>query len=433
MADIQQIHVESLLIHLENHSEATNGQKQRLAVSSQNDVIRNCGYLIDFLMQHAEKIVTVNPNQNYFSMVTYYNLPSMEKNTEYIPESIVSQLLMHINDICDAYQRILLIMLNCGLRFKEVAYLEEDCLNPISGESEYYKLRYIPWKVLESRRDRGLDDYHTIPIHKDIAEEIIAQTEDTKDTRLIWGLKEIFIKDYSYKAIIYEAGSFCDAANRCIKKNDIKVEGSTDPWRFKSRQCRKTFAVDMIENGATTEEVAAMLGHMQDATTEKYYAEVRKMRLADMNAEFYKKKFQVLITDEYLEKFTEVERKKLFIDFCMGYRERELGYCGKPFSEGPCSKRTGKVNCVNCTKLCVGEKHLPKCKDMAISQKSLVDSLIQTYKNEGIEEAEFEAYREYKAEKHWLNLYDEIVRKIEAEFSGVVDNKNIDNIIMEKG
>jgi len=67
----------------------------------------------------------------------------MEKNTEIIPESVVFQLLKHIGHLGIVFQRMLLIMLNYGLRFKEVVYLEEDCLKPIPGQNEYYQFRNV--------------------------------------------------------------------------------------------------------------------------------------------------------------------------------------------------------------------------------------------------------------------------------------------------
>lgn len=76
----------------------------------------------------------------------------------------------------------------------------------------------------------------------------------------------------------------------------------------------------MIENGATAAELTYALGHLNQATAAKYYAEVRKRRQAELNTEFYREAFDVRLSSEQLAVFSEEERRMLYVDFCLGNR-----------------------------------------------------------------------------------------------------------------
>lgn len=299
-------------------------------------------------------------------------------------------------------------MLNCGLRYKEVCYLEDECLK-YAYKANTYVLRYIPYKVLESRRFHGLGDYHYIAIKKHVANEIHAQVKDSMETRVKYGLKQIFLNDKGFKATMTGVRVFLDAINGLIKNYNI-TDSSGNLWHFTTKQCRNTLAVDMISNGAKPVEVQNYLGHLYEPTTLKYYAEVRKMKLADMNAEFFRRKFESYVTEEQLLKYTEEERKILYVEFCLGYREVELGICMKKYEQGPCSKRIGKPSCATCTALITGPQKLPKLMSLLNSQENQVKNLIEGYIKNGI--YEFSEYREYQKEKYLLDVYQGLVSEV---------------------
>lgn len=54
------------------------------------------------------------------------------------------------------------------MRAKEVAFLEESCLEKARHEGRE-KLRYIPYKSLTARRRAGIEDYHYVYISEDLA------------------------------------------------------------------------------------------------------------------------------------------------------------------------------------------------------------------------------------------------------------------------
>lgn len=80
------------------------------------------------------------------------------------------------------------------------------------------------------------------------------------------------------------------------------------------------------------------------------------MKLAEMNSEFFKKRFDLLLEDHQLEKFSEEERKVLYIDFCLNSREVEFGVCTANFKVDTWNKRGDRFACATCAKICTGKK-----------------------------------------------------------------------------
>lgn len=181
-------------------------------------------------------------------------------------------------------------------------------------------------------------------------------------------------------------------------------------WHLTNMQFRKTVAVILIENGATTAELAYWLGHMSSTTAAKYYAEVRKMKLAELNTNFFKQKFDLIIFAEQLKEYTVEERKLLYIDFRLVQHRVELGYCLVKAADGGCANRNSLYNCVNCKNLCTGKKYLPYWADLLAGQQAVFDALISTYHSNFI--SDYKDYAEYKQEYRLLKSYESIVEKI---------------------
>ncbi len=83
------------------------------------------------------------------------------------------------------------------------------------------------------------------------------------------------------------------------------------------------------------------------------------MKLADLNRDFFKKQFDVLLSNESLNQFTAEERRQLYVDFRLGQRRVELGFCAKKLSEGGCKNRNRLYHCVACQQLCTGKSICP--------------------------------------------------------------------------
>lgn len=50
---------------------------------------------------------------------------------------------------------------------------------------------------------------------------------------------------------------------------------------------------------------------------------------------FQNEKFELIMTGEQLENYTQEERRLLYTDFCLGQRRVELGFCVRKLTDGP--------------------------------------------------------------------------------------------------
>ena len=155
-------------------------------------------------------------------------------------------------------------------------------------------------KTLSARKKKGVPSYHKIMITERLADEIITFAKETEKLRRECKLPYIFlVKRQGCKPSMLNMNYYISMINKLIEMYDIRsIEGEL--WNFTNRQYRKTLAVTLIENGATIEELAYWLGHLNRSTAALYYAEVRAKKLEEMNTEFFKKQFDLLIDNEQL-------------------------------------------------------------------------------------------------------------------------------------
>ena len=312
--------------------------------------------------------------------------------------------VIYFADITEGHIRTLILALEA---------MRKNDGEPLSQYPNVCQLKYIPHKTLSARHRRGAGDYHRIMIPKDIAGRLSQHIIEDAEERKIAGTSYIFrSRRYGYERAVIDSQPFVKCIRGIIRKYDICDENG-ELWHFTIKQFRKTLAVRLIENGATTVELAYWLGHLCSDTAAKYYAEVRKKKLAELNTEFFRSKFELIMTGEQLENYTQEERRLLYTDFCLGQRRVELGFCVRKVADGPCADRCSLYNCVNCRNLCTGKQYLPYWKGLLQEQEKLLDRLAEVYKSESI--TDYSEYLEYKQEYRLLESYQSVVNMIEKE------------------
>lgn len=364
--------------------------------------------MIDYYINLKE--YPFKPIENAFKNIGLKGTDRVVDTTEYIPDEVMSQIDAHINELSERFQLMYEVFSCTGARAKEVIRLEANKSYYIKGNEDYCELKYNPHKVKNTRKRKGLPEYHTVFIPKNLHERLEAFADTTLSLRAETNSEFLFIDKSKRGTALTTPGSFCRVINNLIKKHDIRdIEGNL--WNFTSKQMRKTLAVQLISNNATRQEVATQFGHNCIDTTEKFYLEVKLKDIAEMNHVFFNKKFRLNMNDKDLELYTEEERRQLYVDFCLNNREVEYGYCTKHLSEGSCGTRNGRSNCATCNKLCTGKKFLDKWLSLKDSQQKIVDELLETYKQYNIED--YEDFVEYKREVHLLESYKVVVESIE--------------------
>ena len=408
-ADITEADVRAMLLHLESGYKKKDGKplsQQTIAYA-----MVSAGRIVEYLTGDMRDvgIKAPKPHINPFNNLKLRNQREYTKPTSAIPEDVIEQINKYSEELTPLYKLIYDIFINTGLRVKEVFFLEADCVED-SRYAGVCQLKFKPHKVLAERRRHGAGDYHRVMIPQSLADKISSYISDTADFRETRGSQYIFLSQKSgYEKSVINSLRFTENVRNIIKIHDIRDENG-ELWHLTNMQFRKTVAVTLIENGATTTELAYWLGHMSSATSAKYYAEVRKMRLAELNTKFFREKFDLILSGEQLEEYTEEERKLLYIDFRLEQRRVELGYCLVKTADGRCPNRSSLYNCVNCKNLCTGKKYLPYWSDLLAQQKIVFDNLINSYCASGIDD--YLDFAEYKQEFRLLKGYESIVSAI---------------------
>jgi integrase len=412
-ADISTADVVSLYSYLED--DFISYKNENLALQTIAVAFSDLRQLVNFLMEYATEKAEMNqrvfypiPQRNPFYDIEFNNLAKMGKKTEIIPDEVMTQILAHSDELKPEHQIILKIFDETGMRAKEVLLLEKDCLDDETNE-----LYYVQYKTLSARRKSGYQDRKLIYVTDEVKLLIREQIEKTSELRDKFNIPYIFVNGSNAisKAMPSNSG-FVYAINKLIEKYNIR-DYENELWKFTSRQVRKTLARTMVLNNATPMELMAVLGHTNPHTALKHYEEVERKKLEEMDTVFFKQQFEVSIGKENLENFTEEERRALYVDFRLNYREVEVGKCTKHFSEEPCGKISGKMSCVNCSKCATGKKYLPKWIELRDSQKLMVEQLIDNYKQEGI--SEYENFVEYQREIYFLQCYEDVVQRLTNE------------------
>lgn len=401
-ADIDVVDVKMLQLSMET-AECTQS-----AITS---AISACRLIIDYLsgFERDESIRTPKPHHNPFRDFTLVNSSCFSENTPYIPDCVMAELEKYSYELNETDHLVFRIFNETGMRAKEVVFLQDDCLSKARYDG-YVLLKYVAYKALKARRRSGLSDYHSVYISTKLASMISKQIEESKKIREECGLPYIFLhQNEGYKISMLSITYFADKINNIIRKHNICDESGA-LWRFTSRQCRKTLITNMIEKGATVEELVYQLGHLDRSTALKYYAEVKSTKLADLNSEFFEKQFEVSISSNQLYHFTEEERRLLYVDFRLGYRRVELGFCVRKLCDGVCNNMKSMHHCVSCPNLCTGKRYLPFWQSLLDSEKGEMDRMLEIYKQENI--TAYSDFMEFKQKNILLSAYQNIVDRL---------------------
>lgn len=369
-------------------------------------IMANLRAITDFLIDKNYRN-HIMPKINFFRNIQMRNLDKMGDTVDVIPNFVMEQIIRYKHELSETQQIMFDIFDNTGMRLKEVMLLEENCL---TKTAEGTILTFVPYKVILERRKANKEELHRVYIRDEVVALIEYQTEKTKAIRSKDNIPYIFYNKVNGANRI-EGKGFTSAINRLIKKHGIcDLDGVV--WEFDARQMRATVAATMISNNATETEVMQQLNHDCAFTTKKHYEKVEKLKLADYNHEFFEKEFEVKVGKENLALYTEEERKALYTDFKLSYREVEFGKCIKHKSEGPCGKRSGNTSCANCSKLCTGKKYLDKWISLLNNQKQIIEELKSGYEKENIIAEDYCNFIEYKKEINQLKIYESVIANI---------------------
>lgn len=407
-ADVDDVDVRALYMVMERRFGQESGGK---SVSGIMRIFSVMSLLMDYLSSDRRDAAMRSPvpQGNPFKQYKFHNVKDYKIRTLIIPEAVAEGIDAHLHELDDIHALLYRVFSSTGMRMKEVLFLETDCLEP-SPYDGLVQIKYKPYKTLKARRKQGISDYHRVLIFQSLADQIKVQIEERAMLRQTLGVPYIFVNQKpNHRPGMINMGYYVWIINKLIQQHNLCDE-SGEVWHFTSKQQRKTLAVTLIENGGSVDELAYWLGHLSRSSASSYYAEVRQMKLASLNTEFYSKKFDLLISKEQLADYSEEERRLLYMDFRLEQRRVEFGFCLKKLADGGCANRSSMINCVNCKNLCTGKAYLPYWQELLKEQTRLVDALILSYNQANI--LNYEEFKEYNQAVFIKNCYENTVKAI---------------------
>ncbi|KJR45154.1 hypothetical protein UF75_4459 [Desulfosporosinus sp. I2] len=400
LADITKEHIYMILHFLQSEREnSISTLKTLMAVLSaiMECYRRNTSYL------HR---IDINPCDSIHLKNSYM----LSKNTEVIPDIVAFGIDCHKSKLPMKHLLIYELLIITGCRMKEISSLQIDDVYIDTTDTPV--IRYIPFKVEKARMKSGLPKYEEKMIPKDLRDALIRYIDETEPERTRAGTKDVFFNIHHDTYVAITPSIFNTAMNNLIKENDIVMENG-DYWTFSSRSVRKSVAIKLIQASATLYEVQAYLGHFTPDTTGKYYAEADKMKTATKNTEFFREQFKHMIGEEHLKSLTKDQHMMLYHEYLLQDRKVPLGICNSTASDSKCHI-SDRMQCLQCSKLCLSEEHLEKWKFLYSSNSERLLQLERLYDDLGIKKDEYSKFTEYQEESQIAYWQNKIIERIEG-------------------
>jgi integrase/recombinase XerD len=156
-----------------------------------------------------------------------------EMSHRVIPQEVLAQLKARLDSFPAHIQRMVIILVESGMRVNEVCSLPFDCL--LRDEAGNWFLRYPQLKTQQE---------HTIPLSYRAAAAIREQQQAVKDEQS--STTHLLFPNPNGGA--FSQRTFINRLNRIAYERDIR-DASGTVWRFQARQFRYTVIAQMINDG----------------------------------------------------------------------------------------------------------------------------------------------------------------------------------------
>lgn len=174
-----------------------------------------------------------------------------------IPEEVLGQLRRHLDALPTTTLRMVVILLECGLRISELCTLRRDGL--LRDDRGRWSLRLYQWKGKQE---------HVIPL---VDEEVVATIQAQQgDVRERHGDATAYLFPRpSAAGRPYLQGAFAQAINKWAVAHEIRDRAGA-LWRFQSHQFRHTVGMRLINDDVPLEVIARLFGHGSLLMTQRY-------------------------------------------------------------------------------------------------------------------------------------------------------------------
>jgi integrase/recombinase XerD len=236
-------------------------QQRQLSVSSRNQILVQLRMFLESCA-HRLQVPGLTKEQLIFDDDLAHE---PEARSREIPEEVLEQLRDHLNTLPTPILRMVVILLECGMRINELCSLPLDCL--IRDDRHDWYLRFYQSK---SHREQ------VIPL---VDEKVIGTIQaQQEEIRAQWGqtCPYLFPSPRSHLRP-YQQMTFSIALNAWAVKQEIK-DRTGKLYHFTAHQFRHTVGMRLINENVPLEVISRLLGHRSLRMTQ-VYARVRDAEL----------------------------------------------------------------------------------------------------------------------------------------------------------
>ena len=336
-----------------------------------------------------------------------------ENNRQPIPDSVFDQIMLHIDELEPIYKNAFILSAAGGLRTNEWEGITADSL---VEEGSKQILEVWQYKVEKACMKKSKKPIRHIPLHDENAIHAFReQVKESTEARKKSGVASIFIKKKTVGNAygILNTHQLTDVINKLIKRHNICDALSEELWHYTPYQLRVSLVVEMIESGASGKQIRAFFGWLADETMKNAYYMARKLRLMDMNTDFFKKEFSINLSQNAIDQYAEEELREIVVMFYATSREMMYGRCMRHPSQGICGKLHEASACAPCHNLKAAPKYRKQWEELYNNQYSQLKRLRLFYEQRGHQPEQFEKYEFYIVQSGILNSYFSVLLNID--------------------
>lgn len=259
---LKRTHIEKYIEYL--HEYAKNNIKNRNA-HPERYVNKSLSTLQKFLEDIQRYEYEIAPETHVRLLIFPDDKPKRRKKSidqiDYIPDYVLEQLFIHINDLHKDVQSVVWVAFKTGLRISDVLGLTKDCLVKLNDQ-------YSIETDIEKTYVKG----HRIPIDDELANILAVLIDKSKELSNQENNPEgyIFVRYRGQrKGKPFGQGWVRDQLNILAKQKNIADENGK-LFHFKTHQFRHTYGVKMLNGGADILTVQELLAHASPEMTLRY-------------------------------------------------------------------------------------------------------------------------------------------------------------------
>lgn len=339
--------------------------------------------------------------------------PDQVSNRIPIPEGVFTEIMRYIDELEPTYKNAFELIAAGGLRPNELEGITQDSLIEKDGKLVLCIWEYKKEKV---RGRKGKKPIREIPLNfSEAIQAFREQVNVSEEARKATGHASIFIRRINNANVygVLATSSLKQAVNNLINTHNILNPDTGELWHYTPYQLRVSLVVEMIENGAGDAQLKAFFGWNSDSTMQNAYYMARKLKLMEMDTEFFKREFAMNLSQESIYQYSEEELNEIVEMFYATSREMAYGRCIRHPSQGICGKLHEASACAPCENIKVSPHYRKKWEELYATQCRELIRLRRFYEQRGHISEKYEKYEFYVVQSGILESYANVLMNID--------------------